>query len=71
MTHSRHTFCRILLERGVSVAQVAQLIGDTEDMVYRHYAKWVPERQQRLTQILKDAFEDRPRLVAIDGKKSA
>ena len=64
----RHTFCRILLERGVSVADVAELIGDTEDIVYKHYAKWVPERQRRLTEVLKAAFDDRPRLVAINGK---
>jgi integrase len=63
----RHTFVRILLEKGVPVADVAELIGDTEEMVRRHYAKWVPERQARLTRILKEAFEDKPtpKLVAI------
>jgi len=66
----RHTFCRILLQRGVPVPDVAELIGDTEVIVNKHYAKWVPERQQRLTQVLKTAFEDRPRLVAIDGRKA-
>jgi integrase len=35
----RHTFVRILLEKGVPVADVAELIGDTEEMVRRHYAK--------------------------------
>lgn len=64
----RHTFCRILLERGVSVPDVAELIGDTEDIVYRHYAKWVPERQRRLTEILEAAFDDRSRLVAMNAK---
>ena len=57
----RHTFVRILLEKGVPVADVAELIGDTEDMVRRHYARWVPERQARLTNILKQAFEDKPK----------
>ena len=38
----RHTFVRILLERGVSPRDVAELIGDTEQMVLKHYAKWVP-----------------------------
>ncbi len=63
----RHTFVRILLEKGVPVADVAELIGDTEEIVRRHYAKWVPERQARLTRILKDAFDDKPKpkLVAI------
>jgi len=25
-------------------------------MVLKHYARWVPKRQARLTQILKDAY---------------
>lgn len=63
----RHTFARILLERGVAVADVADLLGDDEKTVREHYSRWVPERQARLTKILKDAFDDKPRpkLVAI------
>jgi integrase len=65
----RHTFVRILLEKGVPVADAAELIGDTEDIVRRHYARWVPERQSRLTKILKDAFAEKPKpkLVALPG----
>jgi integrase len=65
----RHTFARILLQRGVPVADVADLLGDDEETVRQHYARWVPERQARLTKILKDAFNDKPkpRLVAIIG----
>lgn len=63
----RHTFARILLQRGVPVADVADLLGDDEKTVREHYARWVPERQARLTRILKDAFEDKPKpkVVAI------
>ena len=63
----RHTFARMLLQRGVPVADVADLLGDDEETVREHYARWVPERQARLTNILKDAFDDKPRpkLVAI------
>jgi integrase len=61
----RHTFVRILLEKGVPVADVAELIGDTEQIVRRHYAKWVPERQARLTKILQSAFEDKPTLRVV------
>ena len=53
----RHTFARILLERGVPVADVADLMGDTEKTVRTHYAAWINSRQQRLTRILQDAFE--------------
>jgi integrase len=66
----RHTFARILLQRpGVTVRDVAELLGNSEQIVGRHYAAWIPERQARLTKILKEAFDDkpRPRLVSIDG----
>jgi site-specific recombinase XerD len=56
----RHTFARILLQKGVPVADVADLLGDDEKTVRDHYARWVPERQERLTRILKEAFVDRP-----------
>ena len=45
---------------GVPVADVADFPGDDEDTVREHYARWVPERQARLTGILKDAFDDKP-----------
>lgn len=54
----RHTFARILLQRGIKVEEVAELIGDTPDMVRRHYAQWATERQERLTAIMKAAYED-------------
>jgi integrase len=67
----RHTFARILLQRGVPVADVADLLGDDEKTVREHYARWVPERQARLTKILKDAFQEQPKprlSVLSDGR---
>jgi integrase len=64
----RHTFARILLQKpGVTVRDVAELLGNTEEMVLKRYSAWVPERQARLTRILKEAFDDKPKpkLVAI------
>ena len=64
----RHTFARILLQKpGVTVRDVAELLGNTEEMIRKHYGAWVPERQERLTRILREAFEDKPtpKLVAI------
>jgi integrase len=66
----RHTFARILLQRtNVTVRDVAELLGDTEAMVRKHYAAWVPERQERLTKVLQEAFEDKPKpnLAAATG----
>jgi len=66
----RHTFARILLQRpGVTVRDVAELLGDSEQMVRKHYASWVTERQERLTAVLKDAFAEKPKpkIVVIGG----
>jgi len=65
----RHTFARILLQKGVPVADVADLLGDDEKTVREHYARWVPERQARLTKILKEAFRDQPKstLTVVHG----
>jgi integrase len=64
----RHTFARILLQKpGVTVRDVAELLGNTEEMIRKHYGAWVPERQERLTRILREAFDDKPKpkLVAM------
>ena len=42
------------------MANVAGLLGDDEKTVRKHYARWVPERQARLTNILQSAFADKP-----------
>jgi integrase len=55
----RHTFARIILQRGVSVREVADLLGNSEQMVRGHYAAWIPERQARLTKILQERFYGR------------
>jgi hypothetical protein len=36
-------------------------------MIRKHYGAWVPERQERLTRILREAFDDKPKpkLVAM------
>ncbi|MGH9663782.1 MAG: hypothetical protein ACRD9L_05105 [Bryobacteraceae bacterium] len=70
----RHTFVRLLLQRGVSPRDVADLIGDTEEIVLKHYARWVPERQERLnlTNILREKLSSapKPKLGVIIGKGS-
>lgn len=66
----RHTFARILLQRpGVKVRDVAELLGNTEEMVRKHYAAWVPERQQRLTAVLKEAFTEKPKPRVVELPK--
>jgi len=67
----RHTFARILLQRpGVTVRDIAELLGNTEQMVRKHYSAWIPERQERLTAVLKGAFSERPRPNVIEIHKT-
>jgi len=46
-------------------------VGDDEDTVGGHDARWVPERQARLTSILQEAFADKPKpkLVALPMRR--
>lgn len=62
LSRFQHTVARIPLERpGITVRDVAELLGDTEDIVRKHYAAWIPERQERLTAVLKAACETKPK----------
>ena len=51
------------------MADVIDLLRDDEDAVRQHYARWVPEQQARLTKILHEAFDDKPKpkLVGLPG----
>jgi integrase len=67
----RHTFARILLQRpGVTVRDVAELLGNTEQMVRKHYAAWIPERQERLTAVLRAAFSEKPKPNVVEIPKA-
>jgi hypothetical protein len=52
------------------VRDLAELLGNTEQIVRKHYSAWVTERQDRLTQVLKEAFEGKPKpkLVAMQPR---
>ena len=57
----RHTFARLLLQRGVPVDDVATLMGNSDPKItLKHYGHWVPERQERLTDILNPRGNRRP-----------
>jgi hypothetical protein len=51
----------------VTVRDVAELLGDTEDVIVKFYGAWVFERQERLCRVLQEAFaeEPKPKIVAI------
>jgi len=41
----RHTCAKGLLVKRASTNFVATVLGDRENVVRRHYSKWIPERQ--------------------------
>ena len=58
----RHTFAKKLLEHPeVSYKNVADLLGNSEAMVRKHYAAWTASRQEKLTATLREAFAETPR----------
>lgn len=56
----RHTFARILLQSGTPVSVVAELMGNTEAVVRKHYSAWVPERQEASNNAMRNAFANAP-----------
>lgn len=46
----RHTFCIRMLMAGMPTEDVAILVGDNPETVYRHYSEWIQSRQDRLAQ---------------------
>ena len=54
----RHTFVKERLDRGMTLDEVAELIGDTPDIVRKHYVKWSTERQQVLNEKMIGTLND-------------
>lgn len=51
----RHTFAVELLERGVPAGSVAILLGNTEQIVVKHYSAWIESRQKGLDDAVEKA----------------
>jgi integrase len=51
----RHTFIRMQLQKGIPVEDVARLAGDSVEVIEKYYSKWMPELQERLRNIQKNA----------------
>jgi integrase len=52
----RHTFVRWCLDMEIPTEDIAMLIGDTLQIVAKHYSTWITGRQDRLTQRMKRAL---------------
>jgi site-specific recombinase XerD len=49
----RHTLATEILELGGTFEEAADILGDTEAIIRKHYAKWSAGRQARITGVLK------------------
>ena len=48
----RHTLATELLGRGASFEDVADVLGNSPEIVRKHYAKWSPARQARIDDLM-------------------
>jgi len=49
----RHTLATDILARGSTLADVADVLGISEHIARRHYAKWSAARQERIATIMR------------------
>jgi integrase len=48
----RHTLATELLGNGASFEEVADILGNSAEIVRKHYAKWSPARQSRIDDLM-------------------
>ena len=53
----RHTTAKRLLVAGLSVSHVATLLANSEDIVRKHYSKWIPERQEAFDNAIRGTWK--------------
>jgi site-specific recombinase XerD len=53
----RHTLATRLLERGATFEQVADILGNSPEVVRKHYAKWSPGRQDNIDRLMIAHFD--------------
>jgi integrase len=53
----RHTLAMRLLEDGASFQEVADVLGNTEAVVRKHYGKWSKKRQSNIDRLMIAHFE--------------
>jgi integrase len=53
----RHTFATTLLSKGVSVSEVAAILGNSPRIIERHYSQWISSRQDALNEAVKATWD--------------
>ena len=54
----RHTLATDLLGRGYNTQEVANVLGISEAVVIKHYARWSRARQERINQAMHEVYAD-------------
>jgi site-specific recombinase XerD len=52
----RHTLATELLEAGASLEDVAEILGNSPNIIRKHYAKWSRLRQERISSLMRSVF---------------
>lgn len=66
--HLRHSYATMLLSQGVSIAVVAELMGDTQEVVLQTYSHALPNDRDRALAILEMAATGETMDVPAEGK---
>jgi len=53
----RHTLATRLLERGATLEEVADILGNSPEVVRKHYAKWSSGRQANIDRLMLAHFQ--------------
>ena len=61
----RHTLATRLLEQGATFEQIADILGNSPDVVRRHYGKWSKGRQANIDRLMIGHFETTPVTVPV------
>jgi len=61
----RHSLARDLLEDGTTMAEIAELFGNSVAIVQKHYSKWDVRRQAKLEGRLQHFWERDPLAIAL------
>jgi hypothetical protein len=56
----RHTLATRLLERGATYELVADILGNTPEVVRKHYGKWAKGRQDNIDRFMMGHFQTMP-----------
>jgi integrase/recombinase XerC len=54
----RHTLATELLGRGASFEEIADILGNSPDVVRKHYAKWSVARQTRIDELMEGVYSE-------------